>query len=100
MKNFWKALLYYGLIVLTSLVGFYAWAMTRVAPMLLRDLGRDIVDSMSLEEKEFLTKSSVCLVYTIVIPMGIILLCWISAFYVQSRRLKCLLSPETKNWPW
>ena len=100
MKNFWGTLLYYALIAVTTIVVIYAWAMTVVAPMLLRNFGRDIVDNMSPEEKLFLTKSSVFLAYTIVIPMGIMLLCWITAFFVQSRRLKCIVTPETKKWPW
>jgi hypothetical protein len=100
MKNFWGTLLYYSLIAVTAIVVIYAWAITVVAPMLLRNFGLEIVDNMSHEEKLFLAKSIVFLAYTIVIPMGIILLCWIIAFYVQSRRLKSILSPENKKWPW
>jgi hypothetical protein len=100
METFMGTLLYYALITITVIVGIYAWGMTKCAPMVLRNFGRKIVDNMSPEELSFFTQSSVFLVYTLVIPMGIILLCWIIAFYVQSRRLKSILSPETKNWPW
>jgi len=100
MKKALGTLIYYGLVVAAFLVGLFAWLMSGLSLMFLRSFGKNIVDHLSPDEVRFFSKACALLIGITTVPMGLVLVGWIIAFHVQSWRLKELIEPETKKWPW